>query len=200
MSIGRQGGHRRAATGDRSERAAQDLPRRCRSRRRDRLHGASRRGVRPARPERRREVDDDRDAHHDRRADRRMGSRRRLRRGRRPDRRPARERGRVPGSRRRRLAHRSAEPREPCPALGCTRRRRPDATIADIVERFGLARSHRSQRRDLQRRTAPPARDRAVVALRTRRSCFSTNRPSASILASASSSSTSSETSARTTG
>ena len=85
----------------RSRSTAQDLSGRCRSRRRDRLRGRPRRGVRPARPERRGKSTtigmltttvaptSDR-------------PRRGLRRGRRSDRRSPCERRRVPGSGRRR--------------------------------------------------------------------------------------------------
>ena len=145
---------------DRRPGAEEDLPRRRRGRQGDRLRRRRRRGVRAARPERRRQVDDDRDADDDDRADVRNRAAGRLRRRRGADR----------GARRRSVVFQEAvvdgglsgranlELHARLWGVEARPGRHPDRRA---VPAFGLDGADRPAGRQLQRRPAPPTRDRA---------------------------------------
>ena len=81
------------------------------------------------------------------------------------DRGPAGGRGRLPGARRRPTPHGAPQPRRPCPAVGA----RPRGS-SEAHPRRGCVRPHRADRSaggHLERRPAPPARDRPGPAVRT---------------------------------
>ena len=168
----------------------QDVSRRRRGGQGDRLRRRTRRGLRPARPERRRQVDDDRDAHDDARS--RRAARARLA-GLDVARDPLAARQiverRLPGSGRRPLAHGAAQSRASRAALG--RQGRP-CRRADRRDRRGV-RHHGASSTAPSRATAVGSggawRSRARSSP-TRRSCSSTSRRSGSTRGSATSCST----------
>ena len=116
----------------------------------------------------------------------------RSRRRGRSDRGPSRQRGGVPGRGRRPRARPAAATSRSTPGSGAVPRPIAARRIDEQTPRLRPRRHHRPSGRHLQRRPAPPARDRAGAPVRSRRCCSSTSRPSGSTLASATSCSTSS--------
>jgi ABC-type sugar transport system ATPase subunit len=130
--------HRRTPAGDRRAPAAEDLPGRRRSRQGHRLSGCRRGGVRPARPQRRRQVDHDRDAHDHDRPNRGQRARGLFRCRARADRRPPRQQRRLSGRGRRPRPDRPAQSRHHSRLWrvdpGAARDR-----IGELAETLGLA-------------------------------------------------------------
>ena len=87
---------------------------------------------------------------------------------RRAARRPPGQQRRLPGSGRRPRAHRPPQPRHPRPPLGRRPARSGERASPSSPTTLGLDRAPRPARRDLQRRRAPPARDRPRARLAAR--------------------------------